>query len=247
VSITDSLNLDGASSVDRDINPSPALALSMNLLYQWKCAVTSTDAYGSSCDNMFTPSGATSSSAVVISNFQIWQTYSVTLTVSSVDGRTSSTSVAIYPTAPGTPIITINPAPAKVNFDSKIQVTGVIKVEYRFTVCCLPEVLQVCCGVKSYFNYGHIKSVYVTSPFCFNTCFQCSTHTHLTIMQQGYVSQLAYWSISGFDSALSGIAVTNTTATFSATQVGAGVSYPLLIAPRSLVPGKTYTFTLTGR
>jgi len=163
-----------------------------DLIYKWSCLVASSKNYGSVCDYIFKNSGIPSTfeqKKITVNGLLEGYIYQVTLVVSTFDGRTSSNSITIEPAPPGAPEVSTESSLVKINYNSRLVLTGTISA---------------------------------------------------------YNSQYATWAFDELSIDLNEISLTPTSKEFNEADIKYAVSYPISIAPFSLLPQKTYTFSLVS-
>lgn len=118
------LLLDASSSSDED-------SLTAALTYRWSCTISSITSYGSDCSSVF-GSSSTTASTISVAPYTLLSSLSYTfqVLVSSVDGRTSTSSVFVQPTGAGGVTVSITSLTSLINVDRKLSLSGVLFANY---------------------------------------------------------------------------------------------------------------------
>jgi len=113
------LTIDASSSYDEDSSTS-------DLSYLWSCTIStsSSSLYGSSCSSAISSSLSQSSIIIGSSSLSTLLTYKFEVSVSTVDGRSSSASVFVQPSSSGGATVEISSTLDAINVDSKLSLSG---------------------------------------------------------------------------------------------------------------------------
>lgn len=119
-----SLTLDASLSSDEDSS-------SAVLSYRWSCTITSILSFGTDCSSVFGTSSITLSSITIAANkLDTSYLYTFQVLVSSPDGRFSTASTTVEPSAAGGVTLTITSTTSIINADSKLSLNGYLAANY---------------------------------------------------------------------------------------------------------------------
>jgi len=125
-SVREPYTLDASNSFDKDINP--LLTQSRDALkFKWSCFVTSANNYGTDCQYIFANATDLISPTVTVSNVTFGIQYTVTVLVSSDDGRSTPATVILNPIPDGVANIAIFSNLKQVNYNSQLILFASVK------------------------------------------------------------------------------------------------------------------------
>lgn len=123
--------LDASQSRDEDIPPYKP----QRLTYLWSCLQSNFEKFGQDCTDALFRKNLNNGPIITIpaNVMNITDKYTVTVHVSSKDGRTSKASIALQPSPPLSPIVSIFNAKTRVNVDAKLSFTGYITANFSIS------------------------------------------------------------------------------------------------------------------
>jgi len=120
------ITLDASSSYDQNVAPGSTSALT----YDWSCRYLTTSRYGESCDTVLSHS-VTNAARLTFNSTLLdpLSLYGMQVVVSSADGRFSSAVVSVKNSG-GSTSASISTLTTKVNYNSKLSLSGVVRGNY---------------------------------------------------------------------------------------------------------------------
>ena len=121
------LLLDASGSQDLNLDPLARSTRGSSLSFSWDCKIISVTGYGDRCFHIFDSRRAVNTSKISIVNMTLSYLYSVSVVAIAADGRSSSESVTVTPTFPGSAKVIIQSTATKFNSGSSLKLITAIR------------------------------------------------------------------------------------------------------------------------